>query len=292
MNVLGIGRPHFVSLWDLMILLDPKLLREMMGLVETAKLVEAFPSGMNRVLEGAGLPRIQNVTVITDGVLLTEEEVADLVDRLKTAGFEDSADAVADLLKSDRFPRLRLDDAVREVGRRIGKEMKSKPLMIVSKDRIEHWDNPFWFGQDVYDAFYDAREDMKQAGNCYVADNNTACVFHSMRVAEHGLRELANRLQITQIGSTPIEFSEWGSIISKIRNELAERLKVVQGESRGEKKEAALKLYSDLNDQCSYFNDLWRKDVSHTRRHYNATEALNALTRVREFMQRLVQAPK
>jgi len=45
--------------------------------------------------------------------------------------------------------------------------------------------------------FPSAREDMKEAKNCYVLGRHTAAVFHAMRVLEYGLKALADDVGIT-----------------------------------------------------------------------------------------------
>jgi hypothetical protein len=52
------------------------------------------------------------------------------------------------------------------------------------------------FGERVYEAFPQAREDVKSAGNAIAAELYTASVFHLMRVSEYGLRALARRLRV------------------------------------------------------------------------------------------------
>ena len=45
-------------------------------------------------------------------------------------------------------------------------------------------------------AFPSARDDIYSAVDCYALQHNTASIFHSMRVAERGLRALAKEREL------------------------------------------------------------------------------------------------
>jgi hypothetical protein len=109
-----------------------------------------------------------------------------------------------------------------------------------------------------------------------------------MRVAEHGLRALAKKLRValTYKGKhQPIEFADWEKMITAIRNKVNTARETFSGKKRAE----TIQRYSDLADHCSYMKDIWRNEVSHTRKPYVDREALIVLQRVRGFMGALVQ---
>src|SRR5260370_20575712 len=60
---------------------------------------------------------------------------------------------------------------------------KAKILDDVAKDWAQAWA-----------AFPEAKEDTERAVDCYALEQNTACVFHLMRVAEFGLRAVAKKV--------------------------------------------------------------------------------------------------
>ena len=136
---------------------------------------------------------------------------------------------------------------------------------------------------DVQEHFPSAKDDIRDAVECYALDCNTACVFHSMRVAERGLRALAETLRITKVGKQqhPLEFAEWGPILGVIDSKLKA---LQQSPGRGPKKAALTAFYGDAASQADYLNEIWRKEVSHARGQYNAPGALDALTRTHDFM--------
>jgi len=152
---------------------------------------------------------------------------------------------------------------------------------------LEKFDKYFYnlverFPKEIREAFPDAKEDIADAGHCYVTDNNTACVFHCMRVAEYGLRGLALHLDPTY----KPEKLEWGPIIRDLDQRIGKMHE--QNQQPDPDREAKLDFYKEAVGQCRFFKK-WRDDVSHTRGHYEVTEALRALTRVEEFMRALTK---
>jgi hypothetical protein len=124
----------------------------------------------------------------------------------------------------------------------------------------------------------DAHRELVQAQFCYVADNDTACAYHAMGAAEYGLQALAKRLRIPRH-----QQATWGQLIKNIRS----KLEKMQGQVKTAKRNQELDFYSQLLDQCAFFNEHWRKQIAHLPPRYTAAEALNALTRSAEFLKLL-----
>jgi len=136
--------------------------------------------------------------------------------------------------------------------------------------------------------FSDAKDDSQSAVECYALEQDTACVFHLMRVAEIGLRSIARKLHIalTHKGKTcPIEYADWDKVITAIKNKIEQFRRLPAGPKRQQKIES----YSDAADHCLFMKDIWRNNVSHTRKPYKDTEALAAMGRVKEFMDFLAE---
>jgi hypothetical protein len=139
------------------------------------------------------------------------------------------------------------------------------------------------FGERVYEAFPQAREDVKSAGNAIAAELYTASVFHLMRVSEYGLRALARRLRVRLTDKhrpQRLEYADWNRIIDACKGQISASRKL----SHGPKKQNALELYSEMADRCEYIKDIWRNEASHTRRAYACHDVLGALERVKGFM--------
>jgi hypothetical protein len=144
---------------------------------------------------------------------------------------------------------------------------------------------------DALAGFPEAQQDIRDAVECYTLDKNTACIFHLMRVAEYGLRRLAEQLQVvtTDRGEPqPLEFADWNKIIAAIRNTITGVRKLPSGPE----KQAQLQSWSETADHCEYMKDIWRNTVSHTRMSYKESDALSACERVREFMSFLARSLK
>jgi len=135
------------------------------------------------------------------------------------------------------------------------------------------------------------KTDTEEAVYCYCIDRHTASVFHLMRVSEHGLRRVAKKVgvKLTDKGKPqPIEFATWDKVINGIRGKITSAHSLPQGPRKSRK----LKFYSDAADSCTYIRDIWRNEVSHTRKGYDEGEALAVLNRVNDFMNLLANAPK
>ena len=181
-----------------------------------------------------------------------------------------------------------LGDELKYLNETISSELKYRRFAYVPTDKAKLLDNFLRDWEAVLREFTSATDEIRAAVECYALDCNTACVFHSMRVAERGLRILAKALKVKTLGPQkhPLEFAEWGQILSA----LAGKLKAIQQTpGRNAKKAALAKFYADAASQADYLNEIWRKEVSHARGMYNAPEALNALTRTHDFMNLLSQ---
>jgi len=170
---------------------------------------------------------------------------------------------------------------------RIQDEMAKILVMRIEKDRADYFDKVQLFGPEVATNFPSANYDIEEAGNCYATDRNTACVFHSMRVLEIGLRVLANDLQVTF--PTPIELENWNTIIEKIESTIRDREKQLP---KGMQKSEEMQFYSEAAKEFRYFKDAWRNHVAHSREKYGETEAYRVLCHVRDFMQHLASKLK
>jgi hypothetical protein len=166
--------------------------------------------------------------------------------------------------------------------------LESRAFLFVPRHMVTYYDNHLLFGPGFLDAYpNDAVRDMVQAGTCYSARLATACVFHSMRVAEHGLRKLARHVgaKITDKGKPcRIEYGTWDKVIQAIKNKIATARQRPSGPAR----QRRLEFYSAAADHCEYMKDIWRNEVSHTRREYKQAEALAVLNRVKDFVLLLV----
>jgi hypothetical protein len=162
-------------------------------------------------------------------------------------------------------------------------ELKYRRFVFVPTDKAKLSDGMDQTWGLLWAKFPEIRIDVEEAIYCYVLGRNTSCVFHSMRVAEHGLRRLAKRVgvRLKHKGiNHPIEYADWDKIITGIKNKLDEARLLPQGPKRA----ASIQFHSDAADHCLYMKET-RNGISHTRTCYNGPEALGTLERVKGFME-------
>jgi hypothetical protein len=86
-------------------------------------------------------------------------------------------------------------------------ELNRMKLYHVRDELAAIYDHPQPFGQAVFDAFPSAILDTQNAGKCLALGQPTACMFHLMRVMEHGLTAYAAKLGINYLPSWEAFFS-------------------------------------------------------------------------------------
>ena len=94
-----------------------------------------------------------------------------------------------------------------------------------------------------------------------------------MRAAEHGLRMLARKLKVklTHKGKTqPVEYADWEKVIAAIKDKITAARALPHGPKRQER----LENLSDAADHCVFMKDIWRNNISHTRKPYTSAEAI------------------
>jgi HEPN domain-containing protein len=153
--------------------------------------------------------------------------------------------------------------------------LRDRLFMFVPKDQAPWYEKENGFGMKVTKAFPSAIEDIKEAGTCYATGRYNACVFHLMRVLEHGLRALATEVCLD------FDQQQWHTIINQIIsviNKGSEKLK------QGSKKTKRLQFLSEAAIEFRYFKDAWRNHVSHNRANFDQPEALMILNHIKSFM--------
>ena len=177
---------------------------------------------------------------------------------------------------------------VRNIRESIIQDLEKQAFLRVPETLARFLNEDAIFGAEVWEAFPAARADISYAGNCLATECDTAAVFHLMRCAEWGLRGLAAqlRVKITHKGKVcPIEYGDWDAVITAIKNKII----AVRKLSNGPKRQSKLEYYSDAADHCTFMKDIWRNNISHTRKPYIGTEAKAVFERVRDFMQFLAR---
>ena len=164
--------------------------------------------------------------------------------------------------------------------------LESRKFFVLSDEEAAFHANPELFGEVITKKYSIkvALEGM-DAGACFAASQYTACVFHCMRVAEYGLRKLAAnsmlRVKLTDKGKRmPVDYATWNKVLTAIRIKITK----IRHRPHGPKREEDLQFFSNAADHCEYMKDIWRNEISHTKRRYQKDEAKAAISRVKEFV--------
>ena len=140
-------------------------------------------------------------------------------------------------------------------------ELEKRAFFVLAPSMKDYYNLERPLGDDVYNAFPDARFDLTEAGTCLALRCNVAAGFHLMRAVEVGMRELGRDRQIPYALSGDIEFREWGQII----RQLEDALKAIQQWPNSHVKDEAHKFYNTAVAELRSFNDGWRRHGAHVR---------------------------
>jgi hypothetical protein len=164
---------------------------------------------------------------------------------------------------------------VDEVQSRLFDEFESQgKFFYIPLSRASLFENQEPYGPSVSKKFPRIAEDVGEAFKCYACARYTACVFHLMRVMEHGVQSLGKRLKVTQVETTV-----WQKILDQVNS----AIKTLPAKAERTKKiaEISAHLYS--------VKLAWRNEVMHPKSTYTEEEAENLLRQVGLFMAELAK---
>lgn len=133
------------------------------------------------------------------------------------------------------------------------------------------------FGDAVNDRFIEAAEDIEDAGRCLAFGQGTAAVMHLMRVAEVGLKSLAQALKIPYAPS-------WESYLNQIQTKIGANHK-----TKSTKWKKSEKFFRDVSGDLITIKQAWRNPTMHVDRKYYPDEAEVIFGAVRTLMQTLAE---
>lgn len=134
----------------------------------------------------------------------------------------------------------------------------------------------------ITSSFPTAGNELIAAGNTLATRFYTACVFHSMRGAEIGVRALGAALGVT-FPNKPLELAEWQIILDQADSKIIAMKNMRSGTCKDEE----LKFYSQAGVQFRYFKDAWRVRVAHARETYEESHAVKIFNHTIEFFETL-----
>jgi hypothetical protein len=207
-----------------------------------------------------------------------------LLSSLKCSHINNAAQSLRWWSDNDRKEWDELNTRSRALRDAIETELKDYLYYLYPKQKGEKLASWHTDWKKALDAFPDIRPDAFNATDCYALAHDTASVFHSMRVAEHGLRTLAKERKLRLPRNKPVEWATWQEIIKALDDEITA---IGRTKKAGAAKDAALEFYSGARADLNGFKDEYRNLVMHVRETYDEFQALRALTNVHAFMERL-----
>ena len=117
---------------------------------------------------------------------------------------------------------------------------------------------------------------LDSARLCYLVDEFTASVFHSMRAAEKVLTTLAKSLSLDP------SRENWQPIIEQIEASV----KKLDDLPKGEEKEKKQTFYSETAMQLRYIKNAWRNHVMHGRHEYKEKDAREIWFHVKRIVEK------
>jgi hypothetical protein len=215
-----------------------------------------------------------------------EEDAAGLLyciqESLPSAGFPRTIEAAHKLAAQANIQGCTYNELllrVQDVREALESELFTQLLISIPTFKAVYCNRQDGFGEDAAKAFPSTIIDMRDAGNCYAAGFDTACVFHSMRVLEKGLVALAKGLQV------PLSNENWGKMLDGLEKVIGEIAKLPTKDNPT--KPTDLQFYSEAVKEFRYFKDAWRNHVMHACTRYTAQEARKIMEHVQDFMQHL-----
>lgn len=158
-----------------------------------------------------------------------------------------------------------------ELRGRILDEMTTKVMWELDPNKVDFYTNIHPFGDSVADRFPELNLEIQDASRCYAVGQNTACVFHLMRVLEGSLNWLATQLGVS------FERRNWENVIADIERAIKDI----------DRKTPKFQFYSEAATHFRHVKDAWRNHVMHLRDRHDETSALEIYSNVHAFMRHL-----
>jgi hypothetical protein len=130
------------------------------------------------------------------------------------------------------------------------------------------------FGETVYNRFPKLRDDIAQAGKCLAMSDPNGTIYHLMRVLEFVVKRLIKNAGGSTNGIQTLNFAQLlGLIDTAIKN-------IKTKTARNQK-------YSAAVAHLRHCKNAWRDPVSHTRKNFTETQAIDVFRNVKMFVNSL-----
>lgn len=171
-----------------------------------------------------------------------------------------------------------LAHATTELSARMEDELETSLVLQIPRERSPYFEKTDGFGSGVGTRFPDVAFDLEEAHTCYALGRYTAAIYHTMRVLEVGLQELAADLRV----SVP-DSKNWQVLLDNCRT----AIKALPRSTGDEKKQLGQRQATVAHLQS--VKDAWRNDTMHPRAQYTEPQARDILTNAKALMASLAE---
>lgn len=96
-------------------------------------------------------------------------------------------------------------------------ELRTTLFKVIPKERAKFCDPKWLTTGPIFEKFPETVDEFQRAGRCFAYGENTACVFHLMRVADFCFRKVAGSLEI------PYDARNWHGIANAISKKMEQK---------------------------------------------------------------------
>ena len=162
------------------------------------------------------------------------------------------------------------------IDRTLQSDLESVEFFYIDRAKTEEYLKMVPDGSGLFDEPWPvAAVQLDHARRCYISDEFTASVYHSMRAAEKILSTVAQSLGIES------RRANWQNLIEGIESAIKNLDRLPKGDDREQKQE----FYSEIAMQLRCMKNAWRNHVMHGRRDYNEEQAREAWWHVKRTVE-------
>lgn len=166
-----------------------------------------------------------------------------------------------------------LHKAIEQLWNTIALELDGRKFYGPVSKFAAYYEQPKLFGDEVFNKFPSANNDIFEAGTCLALERGTAAVMHLMRVSEVGLKVLAATLGVGKQ-------TDWGSYLREINTALEAKIKASKGSPHQQ-------FYAEARVTLDGIRMAWRNATMHVENSYSPERADEILGSVRTLMRHL-----
>jgi hypothetical protein len=171
--------------------------------------------------------------------------------------------------RADTPEKLRA--AMKQLGDTLFMELDNRKFYGPLEKFTKYFEQTNLFGNEVFNAFPSATDDIQESGTCLALERATACVMHLNRALECCLAALAKTVGVTKQ-------NDWGGYIREIDKELNARVKAAGARSPDEQ------FYAEASANFDRLRRAYRNPTMHPEKTYSQDQAEDVLLATKAFM--------